>query len=171
MKKQISWIIVLFLCIFLSDISGQYTWQKQESTVDANLIATSFIDTLHGWIATDDGTILFTSDAGQQWNATAQLENITPTKIFFRNSQLGWLTGQYNQLIDSAIIFRTTDGGSHWDPVFHRMFYKLNDLFFIDDTMGWVAGCQLTESDTLTLMMHSTDGGDHWTIPDRKSVV
>ena len=165
MKKQISWIIALFLCIFLSDISGQYTWQKQESTVDANLIATSFIDTLHGWIATDDGTILFTSDAGQQWNATAQLENITPTKIFFRNSQLGWLTGQYNQLIDSAIIFRTTDGGSHWDPVFHRMFYKLNDLFFIDDTMGWVAGCQLTESDTLTLMMHSTDGGDHWTIP------
>lgn len=155
-------------CLFfssLANVSAQYTWQTQTSPVNTDFVSVSFTDTLHGWIAADDGTILFTENGGKNWQTQVKFENITPSKIFFRNTQLGWLAGKYNTLIDSAFIFRTTDGGNHWEPVFQRKFYKLNDLFFIDDTMGWVAGCELSESDTLTLMMHSIDGGDHWIIP------
>jgi photosystem II stability/assembly factor-like uncharacterized protein len=165
MKKQILWITAVLLFMFLSVTSGQYTWQKQESPVNTNLIAVSFTDSLHGWIAANDGTILSTNNGGKDWQTLVKFENTIPSKIFFRNTQLGWLAGKYNTMIDSAFILRTTDGGNHWEPVFQRKFYKLNDLFFIDDTMGWVAGCELSESDTLTLMMHSTDGGFHWTIP------
>ncbi len=165
MKQLISWITFLAILLSSSEVSGQYTWQMQTSPVNTDLVSISFTDTLHGWIAADDGTILITENGGKNWQTQVKLENTIPSKVFFRNTQLGWLTGKYNTLTDSAFIFRTTDGGNNWEPVFQKSYYKLNDLFFIDDTMGWVTGCELSESDTLTLIMHSTDSGDHWTMP------
>jgi photosystem II stability/assembly factor-like uncharacterized protein len=165
MKKIIALFTTLFLVLFLSNVTAQYVWQTQISPVNSNLVSVSFVDNNNGWIATQDGIILSTDDAGMNWNSINQIENITPTKIFFRNSDLGWLTGKYNGIVDSSIIYRTTNSGTTWEPMFQSSHFGLNDIFFINDTLGWTTGSELSESDTTSLIMHSIDGGDNWTMP------
>jgi hypothetical protein len=165
MKNNILRFAILLIFTNLSNIAAQHSWQTQTSLIDTNLVSVSFVDTVHGWVAAEDGSILYTDNAGKNWQTIAGIENITPSKIFFRNTLLGFITARHNSLIDSAIIFRTTNGGVNWQPIFQKKNCKLSDLFFINDTMGWTAGSELSASDTLSLIMHTIDGGDNWTIP------
>jgi|GEM_PF-5161719 len=165
MKKIFTSLSVWFLLATISGVSAQNVWQIQNSPVSSDLVSVTFVDNLHGWIATETGNILFTENGGSSWQTIAQVTNATPSKIFFRDNLLGWLTGRYNTLVDSAFILRTLDGGVTWQPVFQRQNFELNDLFFINDTLGWTTGCEISGSDTLSLIMHSLDGGDNWAIP------
>ena len=140
MKRNAFFCSFFFLLTTFSYINAQYFWQTQYSPVTSDLVSVSFTDINHGWIATEDGTILYTDAAGSNWHTICQFQNITPTKIFFRNSNLGWMTAQYNSVMDSAIIYRTTDGGYNWSAVFKGSWCVLNDVFFINDTLGWTAG-------------------------------
>ncbi len=154
--------VLIGLLVSFAEVNAQYVWQKQFSPVNSDLVSVSFVDDLHGWIATNDGTILTTEDAGRNWHSIAQIENIEPSAIFFRNTNLGWMTGQYNSILDSTFILRTIDGGATWEPVFQKNLCRLNDVFFIDDAMGWTAGSDVLEPDTLSLIMYTIDGGETW---------
>ena len=155
------------ICLILLPLNAftQYVWQKQISSMNSNLISVSFVDDLNGWIVTEDGTILSTVDAGMNWDSIYHVEDVSPSKIFFSTTDLGWLTGQHRLLSDAAFIYRTTNGGVSWEPVFQGLQTYLHDIFFINDTLGWTAGSELLEGDTHSLIMHSTDGGDNWSIP------
>lgn len=165
MKRDVAFCSVFFLFTIFSNLSAQYFWQTQYSPVSTNLVAVTFTDINNGWIATDEGTILYTDAAGSNWHTIYQFENITPSKIFFRNANLGWMTGQYNAVTDSTIIFRTTDGGQNWEPVFRRNHCVLNDLFFVNDTLGWTAGRDSDDEGIRSLILHTTNGGNNWSMP------
>ncbi len=165
MKKIFTLLSVWFLMAAISDVSAQNVWQTQSSPVSSDLVSVSFTDNLHGWIATDDGNILFTENGGANWQTIAQIPNATPSKIFFRDTLLGWLTGGYNSVVDSAFILRTEDGGVTWQPAFQAQQFGLSDIFFINDTLGWTSGYELSGGDTLSLILHSLDAGDNWSVP------
>ncbi len=165
MKTMNTLLSVWFLMVAISDVSAQNVWQTQSSPVSSDLVSVSFTDNLHGWIATDDGNILFTENGGANWQTIAQMPNATPSKIFFRDTLLGWLTGGYNSVVDSAFILRTEDGGVTWQPVFQAQQFGLSDIFFINDTLGWTTGYEFSENGILSLIMHTLDGGDSWSVP------
>ncbi len=159
-------LIFIITSLFLLDGNfAQNGWQLQPSPIGSDLISVWFTDSLFGWIASDKGEILHTIDAGKHWSELTQIENINPAGLVFFDRNLGWLAGQAGNLSDTACIMRTSDGGTQWETVFRFPHAVLNDLFFINDTMGWTAGYELSGNDTLSLILHSINGGDSWIMP------
>jgi photosystem II stability/assembly factor-like uncharacterized protein len=141
--------------------SGQPNWHVQTSPVDNDLVSVSFGDTLNGWAVTDSGTVIHTVDAGLKWQVQYSFERLLPAKIFFQDSQTGWLAGVNSTSNDTAFILHTMDGGNTWDISHVQVGAKLFDVFFINDTMGWAVGFI---GDTLGLRLHTTDAGQSWTV-------
>jgi photosystem II stability/assembly factor-like uncharacterized protein len=156
-------VCLLFACPLC--LQGQLTWQTQSAPVNENLISVCFSDTAHGWIATDNGTVLYTGNAGKDWETRVQIENFMPTKLWFSNTQLGWISGKFTNRADTAFILRTVNGGSDWEIIFDGAGITLNDLFFINDTMGWTVGWERSGDDPISLILYTVNGGDSWIMP------
>ena len=171
MKPKLLLFSLLLFLSFVLKVNGQDTWQTQNSPVAANLLSVSFADSLHGWIAADNGILLSTYDGGLNWSKANRPENFIPSKIFFIDPNLGWLAGEYSNKADTGFVLRTSDGGQSWDPVFHYQYFKFNDLFFINDTMGWLTGAELSGDDRLSLIMHTVNGGDNWIMPQSPRIM
>ncbi len=165
MKRKILFIKFLVLIASVLKLSGQDAWQVQNSPIEENLVSVWFIDSLNGWIASEDGVILHTTNSGKSWQQLTVLSNFKPTKMVFINSNKGWVAGKSVGINDSICIMRTQNGGENWEAVLKYPYYWLNDIFFINDTLGWTAGWELAGSDTMSLIMHTVDGGDTWQIP------
>jgi photosystem II stability/assembly factor-like uncharacterized protein len=164
--KQV--ILNFAVCLLLACplcLQGQLTWQTQGAPVNENLISVCFSDTAHGWIATDKGTVLYTGNAGKDWETRVQIENFMPTKLWFSNTQLGWISGKFTNRADTAFILRTVNGGSDWEIIFDGAGITLNDLFFINDTMGWTVGWERSGDDPISLILYTVNGGDSWIMP------
>ena len=110
-----------------------------------------FIDTLHGWVAQYVGARR-TMDGGRNWSAIIYAggpENIQ--SIFFLDTLTGWAVGGHG-------ISKTTDGGIGWFQVYGgSLSTGYNSVFFTDTSNGWVC-------DNQSGIMHSTDGGNTWSI-------
>lgn len=165
--KHLKFRFVAMALFFLAytNLTAQFPWRTQHSPINSNLITVSFPDSVNGYIASENGEILQTDNGGLTWHKISEIENIIPSRIDFTDAQHGWLAGNYPGVVDSAAIYQTLDSGKTWNPVFQRMHTEINDLIFLNDTLGWVAGCELSESDTLSLTMFTTTGGFSWTIP------
>ncbi len=157
--------MTLFLLLCLVKVHAQSVWQIQSAPVSANLISVCFTDTIHGWIASDSGHVLYTDNAGKEWNSLAQIENFVPSKLWFTTTQLGWIAGRFTHRPDTASVLRTDNGGNDWEVIFDTARCTMNDLFFINDTMGWMVGWERSGNDTVSLILHTVNGGDTWIMP------
>lgn len=156
---------ILVHAFIIVNIHAQMTWHAQSAPVSEDLISVCFVDTVHGWIASENGTVLYTENAGKSWNSLTQIEDFLPSKLWFTSTRLGWITGKFANRADTVSILRSANGGSVWEVIFDSVEYTLNDLFFIDDTMGWAAGWEPSGNDTVSLILHTVDGGDSWIMP------
>lgn len=86
---------------------GGIHWTQQES-VTTILRDITFIDDKTGW-AVGAGTILNTSDSGQNWNVQVSVAPccLQATAVTFADKHNGWV-------VTSAGFFHTTDGGENW---------------------------------------------------------
>lgn len=161
--NKIKFLKALFFSFMtLTGINAQFSWHTQSSPTSADLISVNFTDSIHGWIAGADGTILYTENAGEEWTTIASLADFTAEQICVRSQNLAWLTGASKSKPDSAIVFFSTNGGTGWEPVFYLSNVVIHDIFFINDTLGWITGAEVSEDDTLSLIMHSINGGENW---------
>ena len=165
MKRKILFIKFLLVIMAVLKVSAQEAWQFQNSPTEDKLISVWFIDSLNGWIVSEDGAVLHTTNSGKSWQQQTALSNFKPTKMVFSNNNKGWVTGKSFGNNDSICIMRTQNGGENWEPVLRYPYFWLNDIFFINDTLGWTAGWELSGEDTLSLIMHTVDGGDSWQLP------
>ena len=86
-------------------------WTQITTVSSQNLYSVTFSvsnPALTGWIAGNNGTLLKTSDGGDNWNivnlgVTNKLNNIR-----FEDTTLGWIMGS------NGLILRTTNGGLNW---------------------------------------------------------
>jgi photosystem II stability/assembly factor-like uncharacterized protein len=105
------------------------TWRQANVPVRATLTAVYFIDDTHGWAVGHDATILFTQDAGENW----QIQQYLPAKekplldVIFKNNLEGIAIGAYGQL------YRTSDGGGSWTFEFHSEFLFAEDLEYLEE--------------------------------------
>jgi photosystem II stability/assembly factor-like uncharacterized protein len=104
------------------------------------------------------GFLLHTTDGGQSWE---RQELAAPLlAVHFVTPEKGVVAGPHN------VLLQTTDRGATWLPRLERG-YRLTDVSFRPDGKGFL----LANSDQhpkfasgLTQVLHSTDGGQTWTV-------
>lgn len=139
----------------LSDDGKQF---RQAKSVPTRTVLTSvfFLDDKQGWAAGHDGTIMTTTDGGENW----QIQRAEPGKdrvllsIWFENAQHGLAVGQF------GLALETNDGGKNW---LERKLAEgeagdrhLFQIFAGPDGLAFIAA----EAGSL---LRSTDGGRRWT--------
>ncbi|MDY6863882.1 MAG: YCF48-related protein [Thermodesulfobacteriota bacterium] len=83
----------------------------ERGTTTLNLYDIFFIDKVRGWAVGDFGTVIYTSDGGDNWEVL-QI-GLFPHffTVYFRNGLEGLAAGQ------NGLFLRTEDGGRHWKNV------------------------------------------------------
>jgi photosystem II stability/assembly factor-like uncharacterized protein len=149
--------------ILLQSVDDGETWTERQLGLPEDVFSSiSFPDKDNGWAVGTRGMILHTQDGGVTWkkieklyNKDAQTSNsdsqkIYYTKVFFLDSQHGWITGE------TGTVLLTVDGGNVWKIIeTGRNFTTLNDIKFADANNGWAVGEQ-------GAIIVSNDGGNTW---------
>lgn len=131
-----------------------------EKPTTKNLTKLCFLDSATGWTVGDGGTILKTTNGGENW--IIQNSGITSSivDIYMLSNQLGWalahnLPGSGTEPY-GTIILKTTNGGNSWQsqiyPTHELFFYS---IVFHDSLHGWLGG-------ELGNMVGTEDGGQNW---------
>lgn len=121
--------------------------------------------------AGSDGQVYLTRDGGETWKIQTPLAgNVTFSDVWFRDSKHGWLTG-YAVLVAGQslrpLLYQTSDGGETWQesPVPDSQILPSSVCFVGEE--GWLAGNRrLVSGERVTLegaLLHTNDGGKHWT--------
>ena len=150
--KKISSILVFILAA--SFTNGQGRWEKIAQPTDKLLRHVFFVDSLTGWCAGADGTIMHTNDGAITWVDQNSTVTTFIVDLFFLTENLGWALTIRNVLPFGTTILRTADGGNKWiatdypeDNVF------MNAIIYFDSLNGWLGGSTIAGT---------TDGGLTW---------
>ena len=93
MKKLIC-TTVIFLCCSMFAFT-QFEWQQVSSPTSENLVSIWFTDPLTGFIASEDATLLKTSDGGSTWTSFFSMPGMYLNAIHFSDSDHGCMVGWY----------------------------------------------------------------------------
>jgi len=171
-KTFYSWLALTHFCIGIlssceSDVGSTspttpppqgsvYDWSEQSSNTILGLNDVFFIDNNTGWVVGDETLILSTSNGGTMWPAapvTFAQENIH--SVFFIDNQKGWFVANENTENPGGNVLISGNGGSY-PEIQKTVDTSLNTVFFVNALTGWSAGND-------GLLLHTTDGGLHWT--------
>lgn len=152
MKKIFFLMMIAIIISFFS--MAQSSWEQITSPVSEKFISVCFTDAQHGWILSEDGTLLSTENGGSSWQ-TMDLGSDTYTCVHFTDQNHGCITGHG----DSSVIMVTTNGGTDWTTVEHEKAYHLNHVYFHDGDIGWAVGVK----DNMNYNLYTDNGGNTWT--------
>jgi photosystem II stability/assembly factor-like uncharacterized protein len=114
-----------------------------------NLFAVDFVTEQTGFIAGQGGTVLRTTDGGENWDALYIGENELIRRIDFVSENDGWAVGH------RGAIFHTSDAGNSWEVQYRATDTYLRDVAFVDKNHGWAVGHNAT-------ILHTSNGGQSW---------
>ena len=150
-------ITVLSLIIFSAEIYSQGTWERIDSPTDQFLKSVHFVDSLYGWAAGYSGTIIHTSDGGDNWIVQDSKIDYEIVDVFFLHRNLGWAIADKSDAPPyGTYILKTTNGGVTWQNSAYRdenIF--MNCVLFLDSLTGWMGGGPHA-------LVKTTDGGINW---------
>lgn len=142
-------IIIIWLFLLSSTIFAQWKWQNPlpqgNFLNDIQLISQ---DTF--WIIGDEGTILHTTDGGNEWELNQIIPKYDLNSIFLFSNEEGFIAGDYGK------IFKTSNGGISWEECNTPDDHDLWDLHFINKDTGWACGYWGS-------LFHTIDNGETWT--------
>lgn len=139
--------------VILSD-DGKRFRQAQAVPTRAVLASVFFLDDRQGWAAGHDGTVLASSDGGENWRLLReeQGKDRVLLSIWFENPRRGFAVGQF------GLLLATEDGGQTWQ-----------ERRLVDGEMGekhllqiFAGGGQIFIAAEAGAIFHSGDGGRHW---------
>lgn len=114
--------------------SGFYNRTSQTSGTLNNLFSVYFLNVDTGYAVGGDGTIIKTTNAGNNWSL---LSSCTPNALFsvyFIDADTGYAAGY-----DGTII-KTTNAGLSWFSLTSGTLAYLNKVFFTDAATGYIVG-------------------------------
>lgn len=145
-------IIILTILSFVSFVNIIYAqWIQQPTGVSNYLRDIDFINSRTGWVCGDGGTILKTTNGGNNW--ISQFTGVTNkplSSIHPVDSNVVYCVGWFET------ILKTTNGGNNWVIIENAPFGKgrsYESCFFIDENTGWV-------SSSSQIMKKTTNGGN-----------
>lgn len=157
-ENVLKYLCAFFLMFIFSCPSLiQSQWYLQTNPAGMNAVYDiQFIDSLTGWAAGDNNTILKTINAGENW--------IIQDPILFETNILFTIYALNSTTVFAAgtneIIIRSTNGGLNWSVISDTansgsgIYY---DIFFIDQQTGWVGSLS-------GKIMKTTNGGLSWNV-------
>ncbi len=188
MLKRFQKLLIISILLLQSSIFPQF-WEYQTAGTTEHLNGVYMHDTQSGWICGNAGTLLKTTNGGQNWTQFAVTAN-NINSITFKNINTGIAVG------DNGTIIRTTDGGASWNSVtigttsqFRKVSSGAGSIFFAagdngliavstDNGATWVlknSGTTLRLSSAFAydanklwaagengLILYSSDGGNNW---------
>lgn len=110
-----------------------------------------------GYVMGYNGTLLKTTNGGDNWILKPTGTTLQLWESFFINSQTGWIVGG-NESGGAGILLITTNAGENWAQqptgITNRWF---TELFFINEQTGFIIGEQGT-------VMKTTNAGSNWNL-------
>ncbi len=148
MKNIIFTTFLLLIVIIINSRSfSQSSWVQQRSGTNAILWSMDFLDENSGYICGSYGTVLKTTNSGDNWTSLST-GNYELIGIDFINEMTGWVSGHY------GTIYKTTNGGLNWinqiSPTFANLFF----VQFLNEDLGFIS------SDAGVL--RTSNGGANW---------
>jgi len=128
--------------------SRQWVWQNPRPQGNT-LQDFSFIDTNNGFAVGARGTILKTTDGGNNWELITGETEDDLYGVSFTDANIGTVVGNF------GAILRTTDAGSHWTIQRDGMSDVLYGVSFTDANNGTAVGSD-------GLILRTTNGGTNW---------
>jgi photosystem II stability/assembly factor-like uncharacterized protein len=137
------------LLVFILSITISAQWYQQNSGSNNYFYGVYSIDSLTSISVGEHGTILKTTNGGEDW--TVQVSGTTENLlgIFFIDNNKGIVVG-YN-----GTILKTTDAGITWNQVTSGIIEALIKVYFSDSYKGTAVGIGGT-------IIRTTDGGTSW---------
>lgn len=150
-------LLILHSACWVDTTMGQDYWLTQPSPTTKDLQKVFFLDSLNGWIAGNEGTILHTSTGGTTWTAQDAIIRSDIVDIFMLDKWRGWaLSHEFASSFYGTVLLETTDGGTTWS---NRRYPEeevfLNSVKFFDAQTGWMAG-------EFGVLVGTTNGGEDW---------
>jgi hypothetical protein len=109
-----------------------------------------FVNLNTGWVIGLGGSILKTTNGGDNWFSQSGSIQYDFMSAEFINPETGWLVGT------EGIILKTTNGGNNWFSQSSTTTNQLNSVKFINPETGWSVG-------TSGIILKTTNGGNNWT--------
>ncbi|MFP4471126.1 MAG: YCF48-related protein [Bacteroidales bacterium] len=122
------------------------------------LLDIEFVNDNLGFITGYEGTLLQTTDGGDNWELKQPVGPYRLTSISFTDVDTGFITG-YSPDIGN-VIYKTEDGSESWTIVYQDSLQgyfqpRLTQLKFYGSKAGYVIG-------TYGIVLHTNDGGGSW---------
>jgi len=125
-----------------------------EVTIASNIMCDAtevyFTDSDFGWVVGSHGTIIYTSDGGDEWNGT-MIDDVDLSDIYFLDRECGWTVGK------GGSLYKSLDGGSTWERIQFTGEPQDDDLSkikFMNESLGFVLGYHG--------VFRTDDGGVFW---------
>ena len=148
MKKQ-SLLILLIVILTIVSATAQHSWIRIKTCTNYDLTAVDFLDTYHGIIVGENGTIIITTDGGFSWKLLNSGVNNHLNAVSYINDTNIIIAG------DNGLILCTTDSGETWKSMRASMDSDLLSVDMLETGQGVIGG------DSLTLLA-THDFGETW---------
>ena len=160
--------------------SGDVRSGDPEAT-DEDLADIFFLDATHGWVVTERGRLMATTD-GSMWAELGKLPS-TSKSVRFTSASNGFLLENSSSTLQGTLE-RKTDGGKSWKPVYKCTVETTIDglarkltclprlIRFVSATVGFMGGgAPINMGTDVAAFAKTTDGGETWktmVIPETK---
>lgn len=133
------WFFILFNSQF---IFAQYNWYWQyPKPAGSHLEDCFFTNESTGYAVGWDGTVIKTTNGGNNWNQLNTGSNRFYYSIFFTNQSTGYLaSGDDDWSPQESIILKTTNEGITWEQIFSVSNTHIGSIYFINDSIGFIVG-------------------------------
>lgn len=155
MKRNPTYILTLIILIsFNQFISPQNGWEVLNSPTSELLRNLSAVDENYIWAAGTNGTIIRTTNGGENWSILNTGVTTAIYDIIFLNRNQGWaVTFPFDPPYYTRIL-RTIDGGDNWEIIqYPDEFVQFRTIHFLDSLNGFIGGARIERT---------TDGGYTW---------
>jgi len=142
-------LILLNLCFYTVRSQDNLRGWTQIPGVSVNGSSIYFINKDTGFVASSQGKILRSSNAGLNWSTIYDSLTLNLRKLHFTNNGIGYC------FADSLYVLKTTNSGLNWFAVNSGLLLKFESCSFINNT-GYVTG-------SAGYYYKTIDGGLNWT--------
>ena len=156
MKEKI-FIALMLIFGFRSSAYSQGNWELFMPTPASNhLVGMYFIDNQTGWSVGEYGTILKSTDGGENWSIKEIPWTFDLSDIYFPTPQTGYAIGT------DGFIIKSVDAGETWEQLENRYVNNLVRVLFRDEDHGWVIGEK-------GIILYTSNGGTDWSLQSSKT--
>ncbi|MDQ7824436.1 MAG: hypothetical protein RDV48_16665 [Candidatus Eremiobacteraeota bacterium] len=127
--------------------NGRWAYAFSPPTKE-NLYAVCYFDSAHIWAVGDNGTVVFSSDEGNNWALNPSVGTESLRGVYFADANNGWVVGLGGR------IYSTGDGGSTWTSQTSGTSDDLRGIFMTSSLNGFAAG-----GNSSSLLLRTFTGG------------